>query len=267
MKSLFDLRLVERELRLDGEAGQAPLPPPPPEPPRVLARTVATPPGWPWDQTRGALLEARHGAPLPIEQMHLRLKRLAPWRPDQPARFAAFYARIAEITERFETQVEVEGRWIAVAFEPPQAMAQRARRSLIAGAAAAAVGCLLFVAVAGALLARSQAEEALSAMERDAAAKLRRAEAVQAARRDSAALTLVQPGPSLAAPLSDLAWAMASRDADARIEAWRWDHGVVQIESRGETPPVADPRRAVALAGAVRAGVQAWRIEPEEVQP
>ncbi len=266
MRNPFDLRLVEFDLDSPAEPELA-FATEPPAPPPVLTRTISAPPGWPWEQTRGAALEARHGAPLPINQMHLRLKRLTRWRAKQPASFAAFYVRAAEITARFETVVEVEGRAMTVMFEPPRAAADRARRSLVAGFAAAGVVALLTIATTGALLARAEGETQLSTMERDVAVKLRRAETLQAARRDSATLTLVQPGDRLVAPVTDLAWAMAARAPDARIEAWRWDHGVVLVEARGEAPPLIDPRRVMSRVAPVRSGVWRWRIEPEGARP
>jgi hypothetical protein len=117
------------------------------------------------------------------------------------------------------------------------------------------------VSIAGALLARAQGEEQLAAMEHDAAVKLQRAEAAQSIRRQSAALAAASPGERVAVPLADLAWAMAARGPDARIQAWRWDHGVSRVEARGEASPFIDPHRAVAREAA---GV--WRIEPEEAR-
>jgi hypothetical protein len=257
MRSPLDLRLVDADVEPHGE------PPAAAARPSVFARAVSTPPGWPWEQARGALLEARHGAPLPIDQMLVRLKRLTPWRPGHGARFAACYVRATEVETRFEARVDVEGQTVSVAFEPPEALARRARRSLIAGVVAAGIAALLFVSIAGALLARSEGETQLAAMERDAAAKLRRAEAAQRVRRESAALATAQPGDRVAAPLADLAWAMAARTPDARIESWSWEHGASRVEARGETSPFADPQRGVSREAPVRRGVWSWRIEPE----
>lgn len=257
MSMPLDLRLVDLDDQVVGEidpeklAGAAT--------PPVFARVVLAPPGWPWEQVRGAQLAARHEAPLPMDQVHLRLRRLTAWRPTQPARFAACYVRASELRERFETQVEVEGQPVEVVFEPPEALARRARRSLLVGSAAAGVAALLFVSIAGALLARAQGEEQLAAMEHDAAVKLQRAEAAQLIRRQSAALAAASPGDRVVAPLTDLAWTMAARAPDARIEAWRWDHGVSRVQARGEASPFADPHRAV-----TREGAGLWRIEPEE---
>lgn len=265
MSNLFDLRRVEFEVDDPAEPQIAlaaePLTPP------VLARTISTPAGWPWEQARVAALEARYSAPLPIAQMYLCLKRLTPWAARQPASFAAFYVRAAEVTTSFETVVEVEGRPMTVMFEPPAVAAERARRAFVAGLAAAGVVALLVVAVAGALLARSEGETQLAVMERDAAAKFRRAETLQAARRDSATLTLVQPGDRPAAAVTQLAWAMAARAPDARIEAWRWDHGAVEIEARGDAPPLLDPRRVMIRGGPPRPGVWRWRIATEDARP
>jgi hypothetical protein len=224
---------------------------------------VQSPPGWPWEQTRGALLEARHGAPLPIDQMQLRLKRLTPWSPTQGAKFAACYIRAAELDARFETVVDVEGQPVPVVFEPPEALARRARRSLFIGLAVAALTALLFVSIAGALLARAGAETQLATLEQDASARLHRAEAVQILRRQSATLAAAQPGDRVAAPLTDLAWAMAARGPDARIQAWRWEKGVSRVEARGEVSPFTDPRRTVSREAPVGRDAWLWRIEPE----
>jgi hypothetical protein len=179
--------------------------------------------------------------------------------PNQGALFAACYVRLSEIQERFEADVEIEGQRVQVVFEPPEALARRARRALLTGVAAAGVAALLVVSIAGALLARAQSEEQLATMEHDAAVKLQRAEASQLVRRQSAALAAASPGDRVASPLADLAWAMASRGPDARIEAWRWDHGVSRVEARGATSPFTDPRRTV-----TRVGATTWRVEPEE---
>lgn len=258
MRTPLDLRLVEVDGQVAGDDLYAE-PPSVAPPPRVFARVVQAPAGWPWEQMHSAQLAARHEAPLPMDQVHLRLKCLTPWRPGQGSLFAACYVRASEIQERFEAEVTVEGRLVQVMFEPPEALARRARRSLFVGVAAAAVAALLFVSIAGALLARAQGEEQLATMEHDAAVKLQRAEAAQLVRRQSAALAAASPGDRAATPLADLAWAMAARGPDARIEAWRWDHGVSRVEARGETSPFNDPRRAV-----TREGAGVWRIEPEE---
>lgn len=262
MNKPLDLRLVDADLEDEIEAPLSAAPSEAVPPPRVFARAVQAPVGWPWEQVRGAQLAARHEAPLPMDQMHLRLKRLTPWRPAQGALFAACYVRVAEIQKRFEARVEVEGRPVQVVFEPPHVLARRARRSLAVGVAAAAVAALLFVSIAGALLARAQGEEQLAVLERDATVKLQRAEAAQLIRRQSAALAAASPGDRVAAPLADLAWAMAARAPDARIEAWRWEDGVSRVEARGEGSPFADPRRTVSREGATSRGASLWRIEP-----
>jgi hypothetical protein len=261
MRTPLDLRLVETDednvTDVMGDDAADTVSPTP----RVFARAVQAPAGWPWEQVRGAQLAARHEAPLPMDQVRLRLKRLTPWRPTQGALFAACYVRASEIRERFEAEVKVEGRRVQVVFEPPEALARRARLSLLIGAAAAAVAALLFVSIAGALLARAQGEEQLAAMEHDAAVKLQRAEAAQLIRRQSAALSAASPGDRVATPLADLAWAMAARGPDARIQAWRWSRGVSRVEARGEASPFVDPHRTV-----TREGAGVWRIEPEEAR-
>lgn len=231
--------------------------------PSVFARAVQAPAGWPWEQTRAAMLEARHAAPLPIDEMQLRLVRLTPWRPNEPARFAACYVRASEVTERFEAQVDIEGRIVDVVFEPPEALAARARQSLAIAVASATVVAIVFVAITGALLARSQAEEQLSALERQADSKLRRAQNAQLAWRESAALAAAQPGARVDLAIQDLSWSMSTRDPEARLEAWRWEDGVISVQSRSPTPPFLDESRQQSRSvRPVRRFVWLWTVAP-----
>jgi len=254
----IDLRLIDEAI----EAAAAPQTPPPARP-SVFSRLVVVPAGWPWDQTRAARLEASHGAPVPIVQLQLQLRRLAPWRSNEPARFAACYVRTEELTERLVETVEIEGRRVEVTFDPPEAAARRARLMLGVGLASALAAALLAMAVGGALSARFEAEERLSAMETELAAKMRRLQALQAAERESRLLASAQPGDDVGAALRALAWAGSARAPDARIEAWRWDHGAAAVEARGEDPPFMETGAARRDERPLRRGVYLWVIEPD----
>ena len=56
---------------------------------------------------------------------------------------------------------------------------------------------------------------------------------------------------------------MATRDPEARLEAWRWEDGVMSVQSRSLTPPFLDERRQQSRS-AKPAGRFAWvwTIEP-----
>jgi len=267
MRLGVDLRLVDEDddldLRLPFVSGVEDDDREPARQPPVFARLVQAPPGLPWEQSKAALLEARHSAPLPIAEMLVRLKRLTPWRSGEPGKFAAGYVRAAEVSDRITCAVDVDGQTLQLTFEPADALARRARRSLFVAAASAGVVTTLFVAVTAALLARSQAEDRLAFLENQATSKLRRAEAAQAAWRQSSALLAARPGYRVETVTADLAWAMSARDPDARIEAWRWDRGLSAVEARTDTSPFKSTDRSVRRVDRpLRRGVWLWGVEP-----
>jgi len=253
----IDLSLIDAAI----EAGNAP--PAEPRPPGVFSRLVVVAPGWPWDQSRAARLEAGHAAPVPIAQLQLQLRRLSPWRSGEPGRFAACYVRAAELSERLVETVEVEGQPVTVTFDPPEAVARRARIMLGAVAASAVLAAVFVVAVGGALSARFAAEDELSAMETQLAAKMRRFQTLQAAEREARLLASAQPGDDAASALRALSWAGSARTPEARIEAWRWDHGASAVEARGEASPFMETDAARRDERPLRRGVYLWIVTPD----
>jgi hypothetical protein len=217
--------------------------------PQVLVRTFAAPAGLPWDQARGALLEARHGAPLPIADLHFRVKRLERWAPGRPGRFAVFYIRRRDLTGPFETTVDVDGDPIRVAFGT-SAQPSRSWRSL--GVVVLAIG--LSVAIVGgmavmALSIRADASQQLDTLEQQTAAKLRAAQVAQREQAQDRALAANQGrSGQVSDVLADLTWLAHARTADARIVSVHWDHGLMAVEARGSAAPVDGRERQVVRA-------------------
>jgi hypothetical protein len=246
------LRLIDEE-----DAGSRP-----PDP-KVLVRTIPTPPGLPWDQARAARLEAVHGAPLPMADIVFRLQRLDPWRPGAPGRYVAFYVLARELTGRLDTTVEVDGRILPVSFLTPAQQRVQARRVLTIGVAAGLAVFVVTASVGAAFAKRSQAEATLSALETRAATRLRAVEVRQKLKTQNRALE-AQPdrGGRIRDALSDIAWASAAKSPEAHIEQLHWEPGLLAVEVRGTPAPFgANEDRAVQKAAKpVRHGVWLWGV-------
>jgi hypothetical protein len=251
MSAVYDLTSEEEPFR-----------PAEPKPPQVFTRLFSVPAGAPWEQSRAAQLEARHGSPLPIAELMWRLRRLGGWRLGQPARYAAFYVRSREYSAPFETVVDVEGVPMQIAFGLAGDQFKRARRLAVVGAVVAA--CVVPVAIGSvaALHARSAAEDQLDHLERSIAAKSKLVARVQVERRQARELQAAVGRATRAQDvLDDLAWVTAAKTPDARILALHWDHGLLAIEARGDATPIQAIDRQIDRASKpVRAGVWLWGV-------
>jgi hypothetical protein len=238
--------------------------------PRVFARSISAPAGWPWEQARAAALEARHSEPLPGGEVAHQVRRLEAWRPGQPARFAAFYVRRGEIGDRLEAEALLAGERHRVVFV---SAAQERRRTRLVASVGVGAGLTVFAAVAGAGVARKTGEAAearLATLEAGARADLRKAQTLNRQRRLAAAIEDRDRGPGFDAPLSDLAWSARAKRPEARILAWHWEPGLSAVESRGKESPFVVADRPVQRSGApVRRGVWLWGVgaAAETAQP
>lgn len=242
------------------------LPPPvgAPDNPQVLVRVVSTPPGMPWEQTRAAQLEMRHGAPLPIADLMHKMVRLGRWRPGQPGRFAVFYIRAREFRGPFETLVDVEGTPTKVAFGAGVEQMRRARITGLAVLLLVVSGLIIGAGVAMALNARAQASTRLETAELTVANRLKAAQAIDRRRREGRLLrAAVGAGRPIDEVLADLAWASASKSPAARIDVVHWDHGLLAVEVRGEDAPFeALDRVQERSSRPIRRGVWLWGVKP-----
>jgi hypothetical protein len=237
--------------------------------PAVFVRVVPAPPGFPWEQARAAALEARAGAPLPIAEVVFRLRRLDPWRPGAPARFAACYVRAQEAAETFEARVQVEGRSFTLRFTSSRDRDQRARR-LGAIAAIAGVTSLLFgLALSTAISVRGDVEARLAAAELSSGHRLRVAKTQDRIYRESRLLeTTSGPHRAVRDVLGDLAWLARSKAPTAHIDAVHWEQGYMAVEVRGDAAPFPNADRQVLKSQKpVRPGVWLWGVGPAGSAP
>jgi len=233
--------------------------------PKVLVRTIPVPAGLPWDQDRAARLEARHSAPLPMQELVHRLQRLDPWRPSTAGRYVAFYVLARELTGRLDTTVEVDGRVVRVSFLTPAQQGERARRLLAAGVVAGAIAFLATATIGVAFTKRLQAEAALSALETRTAGKLHLLAARDQLKVQNRTLD-AQPdrGARTRDVLADIAWAASGKAPDAHIEALHWEPGLMAVEVRGAEAPFAatTDRLIQKSAKPIRRGVWLWGVTP-----
>lgn len=232
--------------------------------PAAFVRGITAAPVAPWDQTRAANLEARLNAPLPLEEVAYVLRRLEPWRPGTPGRFAAVYVRRRDIGDGLTVQPELNGKPVTAQFVSPiHQRAQVRRLGLVAGAAA--LGGFLLITVAVSLwTARVQSTERLASLEQLVADRTREAnQRARAAAQVRALDALGMRGRQAAVVLDDLAWAGQARNPAASVEAFHWEGGFMAVEVRGDAPPfaVAD-RQAHRSRAPLRRGVWLWGVEP-----
>jgi hypothetical protein len=230
--------------------------------PQVFVRTFVTPAGMPWDQSRGAALEARLGAPLPINDLHYRLKRLTRWSLGQAGRYAVFYVRRRDLTGPFETTMDIDGHAVRVSFG---GRARPTRSMPRVGLLVVAIGVTAAMAVglaATALSIRATQTQQLDELERQTAMKLRLGRKVQHEATQTHALRANQGRSGQASDvLADLAWIAHARTADARILSVHWDHGLIAIEARGTEAPVeASGRQILRAPKPGRTGTWLWGV-------
>lgn len=231
--------------------------------PKIFVRTIAAPPGWPWEQQHAAGLDARHGAPLPLGEVAMQLRRLEAWRPGQAARYAAFYVRRGEVRGRLDAEVHVAGQPQHVTFLAPGEQRRVARRLTFAALGAFVIVAVIALSLVNAFLSRERAEAQLQAAEAAATTKLRQARAIRTLRAQSEALDAADRGERLDKVLADLAWASTARAPEARIEAWRWRDGLMAVEARGDTAPFTATDRLIQKAPKpLRKRVWLWGVGP-----
>ena len=249
MNASLDQRLIDRAT---------------PKPPTVFVRTLSAPPGAPWDQARAAALEARVGAPLPLSEVAYRLRRLDPWSPGRPSRYAVCYVRAQEAGETFEAQVEIDGRTITIPFLSTAERNRRARRLGGLAAIVAVTTLSLAWAVSTALTIRSDTDDRIAAADLRAAHRLRQAQEQARVHKEARLLDAAAGAhQGLADLLGDIAWTASTKAPDAHIDALHWEHGYIAVEVRGETAPFNNPDRAVLKAGKpIRPGVWLWGVGP-----
>jgi hypothetical protein len=225
----------------------------------IFVHVIAVPAAGPWDQIRAARMSAELGAPLPVGQSAVCVRRLGGWSPGRPGRFAIGYMRATDQPGERIRMVSVEGRSVRFVFLDPITQRARYRAWLVdAGLAVGVVLCL----VAGGWTweqRRDQAVDALQLRARQANLDLRDRRLTvlinhNLARMDSADLM----GRSGAKVAADLAWLDATRDRSSPLTSIAWDDRALHLTTTAARAPM---QGAELLAGTGLGGRQ-WRVAP-----
>lgn len=232
----------------------------------LFVKPVTTRPAMPWDQARAAALEARLNAPLPISELACQLRRLEPWKPGTPGRYAAIYARRQDVQGGLTATAELDGAQIPVQFPSPGKRTQQAQRLAIVGVVAGVAAFLLVSTAISVFATRAKASSQLEALEVATARRLQEVRVRAALADQSQAIAqagLVERRASRV--LVDLAWASRSKVADASIEGFVWEGDLFAVEVRGETTPFSVSDRSVERSSSpVRPGVWLWGVSPAD---
>jgi len=232
---------------------------------KPFTRVVTAPPAWPWDQTRAARLEAQHTSPLSGDDVTVIVRRLSGWAWNEPGKFVAVYVRGADLREGLKFQIEAQGQTLTIDM-PSRAtrMAQSRERALIMALGSAILVSLLAM---GSLALHRRAADAdrLTRLEARLGRQAREAERLRHAHADALALEdLNLRYRTLDRAMDDLKNVSLKRDANARIEAFYWNHGYWAVESRGKDTPVNDATLPLQRAPKpVRKDVWLW-VSPHE---
>lgn len=232
----------------------------------LFVKPVTTRPAMPWDQARAAALEARMNAPLPIAQLAWQLRRLEPWKPGAPGRYAAIYARREDVRDGLNAVTDLDGRSIPVQFPSPGKRQEQARRLAIAGTVAGIAAFLLVSSGISVFAAHARASAELEQLEATTVRRLSQTRAQNALSAQSQAIAqagLVNRRASRV--LDDLAWASRGKAAEVGIEGFIWEPSLFAVQVRGEASPfpVAD-RKVERSSSQVRPGVWLWGVSASD---
>ncbi|MDV6331308.1 hypothetical protein [Asticcacaulis sp. 201] len=208
---------------------------------KPFTRIVNAPPGWPWDQSRVASLEAQHTSPVSGADVSVIVRRLEAWRPGQPAKFVAIYIRDAQSSQGIKFEVDVQGRKLIVELPSPQQRAAVASQRLWTAGWLVALTLSVFAMGALALQRRGVEDARLSELEAQMARKARQAVGVTRAKADAVALSKLDiQGHTIDNALLDLKHLSLKRDPAVWLDAFYWKNGYWAVEARGKASPVTD---------------------------
>ena len=236
---------------------------------KPFTRAVTVPPGWPWDQTRAASLEALHTSPVSGDAVTTLVRRLRPWRFNEPGEFAAVYLRGGAELGGQSFDIQIQGQTLRV--EVPSRAKREAlmKERLWQIGSAVAIAIIVFAIITIALQRREELEDRLSQAELRVDHQAKEAQAVARAKSDArmlAAMDLKDQG--VDAALRDLEYVAFTRETTSRVDAFYWRKGFWAVEAHGDAPPVAAAdgllQRSVKP---VRSGVWLWASKSGNARP
>lgn len=228
----------------------------------LFVKPVTTRPALPWDQARAAVLEARLNSPLPIEELAWQLRRLDPWKPGAPGRYAAIYARRDDVRDGLTAIADLDGRAIPVQFPTPGKRQEQARRLAVTGVVASIAVFLLVGTSISVFAVRARASAELESLELATARRLEQVRVQKSLQAQSQAIARAGLTDRRASRvLGDLTWASHNKTADADIEGFVWEGDLFAVEVRSDASPFAAADRKIERSNSpVRPGVWLWGV-------
>ncbi len=228
-------------------------------PGRPFTRVLATPPGWPWDQTRVAMLEARHTSPVSSDGVNIIVRRLKPWSMGEGGEFVAIYLRIGDPLPPQGLDVEVRGRTIHIDLPSRAARAEQLKDQATRVGAVVVMLLILLGLITLAFERRTALDDRLNDAEVQSSHMAREAHAMARAKQDAEGLSELGVGDGLGHALDDLTYVTAAKDPAARLDAFYWSKGFWAVEAHGGDAPVKDTGLNLQKSvKPVRPGVWLW---------
>ncbi len=226
---------------------------------RPFTRVVMTPPGWPWDQTRAAMLEARHTSPLSNDGVNIIVRRLKSWAMGEGGEFVAIYLRAGDALPAQGIDVDVRGRSIHIDLPSRAARAEQLKDQVTRIAAVAVMVIVVLALITLAFERRTALDDHMGDAEVRIEHVAREAHAVASAKQDAEALTELGVTDGLDHAVGDLTYVTAAKDPAARLDAFYWSKGFWAIEAHGADAPIKDPGVTLQKSPKpVRPGVWMW---------
>jgi hypothetical protein len=226
---------------------------------RPFTRVLATPPGWPWDQTRAAMLEARHTSPVASDGVNIIVRRIKAWALGEGGEFVAIYLRVGDPFPAQGLDVDVRGRTIHIDLPSRAARAEQLKDQVTRIAAVSVMVVVVLGLVTLAFERRAALDDHLGDAEVRVAHEAREAHAVARAKHDAEALTELDVTDGLDKAINDLTYVTAAKDSTARLDAFYWSKGFWAVEAHGNDAPIKDPGVTLQKSTTpVRPGVWLW---------
>jgi hypothetical protein len=239
---------------------------------RPFTRLITTPPAFPWDQQRAAMLEARHTSPvagamkgaMSGDGPQIVVRRLSPWKSNEGGRFVAIYFKPGDALNE-EVEVEVQGKLIKIDLNAKARLLDQMRQSSwLVGCVAVIIVCL-GLQLGLTLQRRADADDQITQAESRFKHNALDLKTLARAKADAQALTeLDLKSQSVSQVIHDLKTINATKQPQALIDSFLWDRGYWAVEARGPDVPLlvtgAPLKRSVKP---VRQGVWLWLATPE----
>jgi len=226
---------------------------------RPFTRVVTTPPGWPWDQARAAMLEARHTSPLSNDGVNIMVRRLKSWALGEGGEFVAIYLRAGDPLPAQGLDVDVRGRTIHIDLPSRAARAEQRKDQVTRIGAVAVMVIVVLGLITLAFERRAALDDHLGDAELRIDREAREAHAVVRAKQDAEALSELGVTDGLDHAINDLTYVTAAKDPAARLDAFYWSKGFWAVEGHGGDAPVKDSGLTLQKSPKpVRPGVWLW---------